>query len=205
MDPGVVALELGRIGLAAQALLVRGRRYPQEELVETEGDDPVRQPAGPHYPRQHLGGGQGLRRGGHPPEAGQGGVGVRGQDVAEVAQLPVLLLAPPGRVGGFQPDLADQLVEDQFQQFLAAGDVRVQRGRAGAEPVGDPAHGQPGVAGFVQDLDRRGHDHRDGQRRLPPGGGTAPGHPRRGRRERGLAARCARAGTPRVRQWFLLT
>jgi hypothetical protein len=33
-------------------------------------------------------------------------------------------------------------------QFLAAGDVRVERGRAGAEPVGDPAHGQPGEPGL---------------------------------------------------------
>jgi len=199
MDSGEVALELGRVGLAAQALLVRGRRYPQDELVETEGDDPVRQPAGPHHSGHHLGGGQGLRRGGHPPEPGQGGIGVRRQDVTEVAQHPVQLLAPPGRVGGFQLDLADQLVEDQLQQFLAAGDVCVQRGRAGAEPVGDPAHGQPGVAGFVQDLDRRGHDHRDGQRRLPPGSGAPPGHSRRGRRERDLAARGARTGTMRVR------
>jgi hypothetical protein len=33
----------------------------------------------------------------------------------------VHLLAPPGRIGLFQLDLADQGVEDKLKQFLAAG------------------------------------------------------------------------------------
>jgi hypothetical protein len=61
---------------------------------------------------------------------------MRGQDVTQVAQQPVHLFAPPGRIGFFQLDLADQGVEDQLEQFLPAGDVRVEGGRAGTGFVG---------------------------------------------------------------------
>jgi len=41
MDPGEVALDLGRIGRAVQARLVRDGRYVQDQLVEAEGHDSV--------------------------------------------------------------------------------------------------------------------------------------------------------------------
>jgi hypothetical protein len=95
----------------------------------------------------------------------------------EVKQYLAQLLAPAIWVGLRQRHLTDELVEHQLQQLVAAGDVRVQRRRAGSQLFGHAAHRQAGHACLVERLDR-GRDDRVERQRGPAGRAAPAVHPR---------------------------
>ena len=98
------------------------------------------------------------------------------------------LLAPALRVGVGDVLLADDLVEEEIEQAVLAADVAVERGGAGIELVGDPAHAEPVEALGIEDAYGRLDDRlaRDRVAARPAGRGRAAA------RAAGAAARRAR-------------
>ncbi|GAB3964969.1 hypothetical protein GCM10027615_08810 [Plantactinospora veratri] len=96
---------------------------------------------------------------------------------AEQQCLDVAPPVPPGCRRFGEGDLAEDLVQSQVEYVVLVGDVPVERGGAGAEPLGQPAHGEPADALSVEQFDRRTDDPVPVQRRPAAARGTRRSQP----------------------------
>ena len=103
---------------------------------------------------------------------------MRGEQAPHRAHEVLELLLPRALAGLADRKVGGEAVDHRREQLVLAREVRVQRGRAGAEPVGHGAHVHAVHAAFVE-YREGGVDDRLG--REPAARWLARAHPGRGR------------------------
>jgi len=155
-----------------QGSLVHVRVDVDLQPVDGPGRHLVGEPGRSQDGQQALDHTQPVRAGGDGGERGPGDVGVPGPDFLGVPGVGPQMFLPVGRIRLGDLDLGGDLVDHELEQLVAAGHVRVQRRRTGAQILGDPPGADRVQAVPVEDPDRRGDDSFPGQRL--PGRTAAP-------------------------------
>jgi len=154
---------LGDLG-GVNRSLVDVRVDVELQAVHGPGRHLVGESGGPQDGQQALDHAQAVRTGGDGGERGPGDVAVPGPHLLGVLGVGPELILPVGRVRLGDLDLACDPVDHELQELIAAGHVRIQRRRPGAQILGDPPGADRVQAVPVEDRDRRGNDPFPGQR-----------------------------------------